>query len=567
MSRLLNSVSTYSRIQDSNGNPLNSTDGKLNVIIEGSIVSSDVKVINPISDPVNSNIVNTELPVVNKTGEDLDVSVVNTELPVVNKTGEDLDVSVVNTELPVVNKTGEDLDVNITNTSIPVTTNLDNTVNTPGTAVSTQGLMMIGSDGTNAQRLKTDTDGTLYVSGINFGNLDVAIQEPLTAFGELKVAESTPTVQLSFVYGIPTDLIVKEIVGSGTITGTTTTTPTDSLALISTGSPTADSKAILYSKRYVKYRTGTGCNFRGTAIFDNPVANNEQLIGVGDDKNGLFFGYNGTDFGILRLSGGTKNWTNQTNWNIDKMDGTGQSGITLNQQKGNVYQISYQWLGFGNIGFFIENPNNGKLTLVHQIQYPNQFDSPTILQPSLPIRVSSVNSNGNNKNITIKTASLAGFAEGNEGFLGKLFSALGSTATNTNPQNINVLTIKVNEQLNSINAYIPVILFNASFDTEANENKTVIISLILNGTFSSAPTYTPVDATQSVVSYSDTGVSVTNGTSLSTHLIRGNTGRNIEFPRDLQLFRNDTLSIIYSTLTNFQASAVANINWLEQDSG
>ena len=425
---------------------------------------------------------------------------------------------------------------------------------------------MVGSDGTNAQRLSTKTDGTLYVSGNNFGNLDVAIREPLTAFGELKVAESTPTVQLSFVYGIPTELIVQETTGSGTITGTTSTISTNSLALISTGT-TDDSSAILYSKRYVKYRTGTGCNFRGTAIFDNPVANNQQLIGVGDNNNGFFFGYNGTDFGVLRLSGGTENWTNKTNWNIDKMDGTGQSGVILNQQKGNVYQISYQWLGFGNIGFFIENPNNGKLTLVHLIKYANQFDSPSILQPSLPIRVSSVNSNGNNTNITLKTSSLAGFAEGNEGFLGKLFSALNETATITNPQDINVLTIKVNEQLNNINAYIPVILLNASFNVEANQNKTVIISIILNGTFSSTPTYTPVNSTQSVVEYSGGQFAVTGGTLLSTYLLQGTTSRNIEFPRDLQLFRNDTLSIIYSTLTNFDVSAIVNIDWLEQDSG
>ena len=163
MSRLLNSVSSYSRIQDSNGNPLNSTDGKLNVTIDGSTVITDVKVINPISDPVNSNIVNTELPVVNKNGEDLDVNVVNTELPVVNKIGENLNVEVKNTEL----------NVNITNTDITVTTDLDNTVNTPGTAVSTQGLMMVGSDGTNAQRLKTDTDGNLAIVNKAGENLNV----------------------------------------------------------------------------------------------------------------------------------------------------------------------------------------------------------------------------------------------------------------------------------------------------------------------------------------------------------------------------------------------------------
>lgn len=43
----------------------------------------------------------------------------------------------------------------------------------------------------------------------------------------------------------------------------------------------------------------------------------------------------------------TDNWIYQSAWNIDRMDGYGASGIVLNPQRGNVYNIEYQWQGFG----------------------------------------------------------------------------------------------------------------------------------------------------------------------------------------------------------------------------
>jgi hypothetical protein len=35
----------------------------------------------------------------------------------------------------------------------------------------------------------------------------------------------------------------------------------------------------------------------------------------------------------------------QSAWNYDKMDGTGPSGMVLNPQRGNVFQIGFQYLG------------------------------------------------------------------------------------------------------------------------------------------------------------------------------------------------------------------------------
>ena len=53
----------------------------------------------------------------------------------------------------------------------------------------------------------------------------------------------------------------------------------------------------------------------------------------------------------------TETWIPQASWNGDDIfDGNGITGATLDPTKGNVYQITYQWLGFGAISFFIEDP-------------------------------------------------------------------------------------------------------------------------------------------------------------------------------------------------------------------
>ena len=101
----------------------------------------------------------------------------------------------------------------------------------------------------------------------------------------------------------------------------------------------------------------------------------------------------------------------QTDWNIDKMDGTGISGILLDPTKGNVYQIAIQYLGFGNLHFSIENPNTGDFQEVHQIIYANANTTPSVSNPTFRIIWSSENF-ASVTNATIQGASCAGFIQG-----------------------------------------------------------------------------------------------------------------------------------------------------------
>jgi hypothetical protein len=265
--------------------------------------------------------------------------------------------------------------------------------------------VIVGQDkASNFRNVPIDTEGHLKVN----------IQDPKTAFGDLRIAELTPEVEVTFPYNINGEFLNTTTANGGTVT------QADSMAVLQTSTNSAGS-ALMETVRPLKYRAGLGALARYTGLFTTGVANSTQRIGVGDDNDGYFFGYNGADFGILRIQDGTETWTSQANWNIDVMDGSNgsdnPSNMTLDPTKINVFEIAYQWLGAGEIEFFIEDPADGQFAPVHRIRYANTNTVPSVYNATLPLSAKVINS-GNTSNLTLKSASMAGFVEGKSKILG-----------------------------------------------------------------------------------------------------------------------------------------------------
>jgi hypothetical protein len=98
-------------------------------------------------------------------------------------------------------------------------------------------------------------------------------------------------------------------------------------------------------------------------------------------------------------------------FNKDRLDGTGLSAIVLNPQIGNVYQIGYQYLGFGNAKFAIANPETGHPIEFHEIKNANSRTTPVLRNPNAAVLATSANIGGTVSK-TLKTASMAAFTEG-----------------------------------------------------------------------------------------------------------------------------------------------------------
>jgi hypothetical protein len=129
----------------------------------------------------------------------------------------------------------------------------------------------------------------------------------------------------------------------------------------------------------------------------------------------------------------------QSLWNVDKADGTGEISA-IDFTKGNVYQIKYQWLGYGCIFFYVEHPETGGFINVHIIHYSNRNIVPSIFNPSLPLHA-SVKNTLNTSNVSLSTASLLGAVDGDARRLGPRVGTA-ATLTGLGTSELPVITIR-----------------------------------------------------------------------------------------------------------------------------
>ena len=330
----------------------------------------------------------------------------------------------------------------------------------------------------------------------------VTIADPRAAFGEISVAENTPTCQVDFVYGINTNLT------SNSVSNNATVTSTNGMAVLTTGTQ-VNSVATLVTKEYVKYRPGQGSMSRFTALFTTGVAGSTQVAGVFGGVDGLGFGYNGTSFGILYRHHGSDTWIPQSTWNYDTMLGNGtKSGKTLDPTKLNVFQVKFQYLGGGNIFYYVLNDYTGRWVMVHMIQNAGNLTAPILRNPSMPVMFEARNTT-NTSALIIKTASVGQFLEGPRRFLGPRGAI---DAVNTSVADVtqtNIFALRNAASYNGITNYSIVHIRQISFSANKSPQPAGCVSLrVIRNPSTSFASFTPYNGTTA-----DGGVTITAGQS------------------------------------------------------
>jgi len=159
-----------------------------------------------------------------------------------------------------------------------------------------------------------------------------------------------------------------------------------------------------------------------TVVFvADSVGNRTLTFSFGAGATGAAAAFSETQAG----QAATEVFIKQSDWNGDKLDGTGASGVLLNPTKGNVYQIGIQYLGYGALSFYVEvvpvNGNNPDFVLVHTIENPNSRVLSTFGNPSFPFTMAAYSA-GSTTNVSVNVASFAGFIEGNKTLHGGRFT-------------------------------------------------------------------------------------------------------------------------------------------------
>ncbi len=379
---------------------------------------------------------------------------------------------------------------------------------------------------------------------------------PTSAFGDIATTSASPRIQLQFPYNINYAEVSVSVTNSGTVYHS------QPFAVCSV--TVANSSAQFSSLNNLHYRTGQGGLADFTAIYTLGTTGSTQLVGLGDTRDGFFIGYNATVFSINRRDNGADSWIPQSSWNADPLNGTGSSLMTLDPTKGNVYRIQYQWLGFGSINFFIENPITASFFLIHRIQYPNAFTVTSVFNPSLPLTVYAANTT-NASPILLKVPSMAAFVEGTLINTGLLNSALNNSKAGVTTAGTAVLTIKNKPVFNGITNRKFVQPLRISLAVTTND-RDCLFNLTLNPTLGGTPSYTDISTNTSVVSYDVAGTTVTGGRVLATFYVDAGLSDTIDIT-DLNIILNtaDILTISAATLTGDDNSTVrASIVWNEQ---
>jgi hypothetical protein len=485
------------------------------------------------------------------------------------------------------------------------------------------------------------------------------IDDQTTAFGSIEVAQIRPEVQIDAVYGLrdKTDTEVFTATG-GTVTAPNTGTGYEFKCKTGTS---VGGYGLIRSRRAVSYRPGEGTILRWTARYDTPVALSAQRSGGITSGVELSFGYDGTDFGILKrtagaleiqtltitgAAGGSETATitlngvaynvsltsgtaahnafeiasdsdfaagsawrafqngdtvtflaqstgdktgtmsfssstatgnlvetaagateidtfvEQADWNIDKMDGTGYSQMILDPQKGNVYQIRFQYLGYGAITYYIEDADSGKFVPVHRIQYANTNTSPSLSNPSLKIGWFAA-SLGSTTDLEMHGASGMIGVEGQQQPR-RLPDAQVADKSSVGTSFTNILTIRNRATFQgrvNLSEALPTLINVAVDGTKISEYQ-----VILNATLGGEPNWTYEDEDHSIIEYDTAGTTATlNGNSqLVTAGVLGKTSSGtVSFiDYDLHLVPNDTLTLAVRT-TSGSTDAAASITWLE----
>jgi hypothetical protein len=142
----------------------------------------------------------------------------------------------------------------------------------------------------------------------------------------------------------------------------------------------------------MSYQPGKGLLVLATFAMNTPTANIRQRVGYFNTQNGVFFEANGTTLSMVLRSDslptpGTPSDIRsipQSQWNGDKLDGTGPSGIVLDPTKTQIFWCDFEWLGVGSVrtGFVI----NGQYVICHTFNNANEIGSVYMTTAILPVR-------------------------------------------------------------------------------------------------------------------------------------------------------------------------------------
>lgn len=252
----------------------------------------------------------------------------------------------------------------------------------------------------------------------------------------------------------------------------------------------ANSTAIAQTFRVFPYQPGKSLLTYQTFVMNAAKTGLRQRVGYFSAYNGVYLeqGANGVTFNIRTYTSGSVDDTRyvaQANWNGDKLDGTGPSGVTLDLTKTQILWFDVEWLGVGNVrcGFII----NGQYVVCHTFQNANQANSTKVYMQTatLPLRyeISNTGATASNSSMTMICSTVISEGGYDQVTAQNIARPSGNGVSIANDTGL-TFTPLVSCRINS--TYFGAVIVPALTNFVATASGTYEVVLIRNGTLSNA---------------------------------------------------------------------------------
>jgi hypothetical protein len=262
---------------------------------------------------------------------------------------------------------------------------------------------------------KVDRLNGIVASGNQDTSITFAPSTAQDAFGRLRVSEPFTLFDSSHRFD-DNDLWSTATATSGTAVFNTNQGLVDLNVTAASGS-----SVIRETIKVFAYQPGKSLLVLNTFVFNAPKAGLTQRVGYYGVNNGYYLEQAGGNVAFVERSVVTGSVVNtpvlQANWNGDKLDGSGPSGLTLDLTKAQIYWMDLEWLGVGSVrmGFVID----GQFIVCHTFHHANIIASTYITTASLPLRYEIFNTAGTTGASTLKQICSTVISEGGYELRGK----------------------------------------------------------------------------------------------------------------------------------------------------
>ena len=338
------------------------------------------------------------------------------------------------------------------------------------------------------------------------GSLKVVItEENQDAFGRVRVSDPVTLLDSTFGYNLNPRIL--EDISSGNGVVTFASNARSGRLAITAG---AAGVAGLQSYQYTHYNPG-----KSHLIFITLCADPQALgfsatqkfeAGYFDDANGLFARRDSTGVAVVRRSSTSGVVVDEgvysPNFNIDPLDGTGPSGLTLDTTKSQIVVIDLQFLGVGRVRLGLQVA--GTLIYAHEFNFANSQPGMYMQQGTLPIRWRLEDSGAAGFNYAEAYCCMVtseGGSETNRGIPFSVGNPPGTTISAASGADTHILSIQPGLTFNGLANRIWNILQSAEvLNTGSNE----VLCKVWYGAPPTGGAWVPVDASDSGMEYNIT---------------------------------------------------------------